>query len=1188
VYLKTLEITGFKSFPDKTVINFGEGITSIVGPNGSGKSNISDAIRWVLGEQSTRTLRGNKMEDVIFAGTALRKGAGFAEVALTIDNAAHILKIDYDLVTIARRYYRSGESEYIINDNQCRLKDINELFYDTGIGKEGYSIIGQGQIDKILSGKPEERRELFDEAAGIVKFKKRKNVTLKKLDSERESMVRITDIMTELERQVGPLARQSETAKTYLKLRDELKTYDLNAFLLDHKSMSEQLTKTEENLDIVNRDIREREQEDADLKKEYADIDETIARLDERIEGVRTSAGESGTLWNTLEGRINVVSEQINTEKTNTEHYETRLREIDAEIAEKDQAVTAGQEEAAAKREELLQAEQEAQEKQEELKALELKVSLYRNNIEESHGKVVDLLNEKTETAARLQHLNTLLEQNALRLSEYAGRVSELDEKGAELNAVIAGLEEKNAEAEKNLSELEEELSRAQEELKEAEEGYNDVQHEINDCMQRYQIAKSRLDTLKSMAERYEGFNAAIRRVMDVRHTYGGVCGVIADLISVDNQYQTAIETALGGAVQNIVTETENDAKRYVQYLKENRAGRATFLPLDSIRPGGGVQDKKVFSERGVIGTADTLVKRDAKYDRAIRYLLERFLVVDTIDNALAVAKKYRYTLRIVTLDGESLNVGGSITGGAFKTTNNVLGRNSELESIEKEANENRDKAEALKKKLNQYRQLRESTIVEIDDIQEDVRTANKEFAEVRAELDSKRREISMLALEKKENESRISEAEEEKRTAEIERDTISEAVNALENAGSENTDTADQTKALLEEAEAALAIVRTENDALNLKCAGISQSIDFLTENGERLIGEIEHLQDDKERFHESVAESGEAVRERLQEIEELKAQLQEAKESASGFEETLKSLTEEREAFNASQHEFFNKRDALSSMLNDLTREQLRLQAQQEKLEEKLESQTEYLWSEYELVPSEAENYRDESLDLSNPQGIRRHAQELKSQIKALGNVNVNSIDQYKEVSERYEFLKGQYDDLVTAEQSLVDIVNELDEGMRQQFKEKYEQICVEYDRIFKELFGGGQGTIVLEEGADIIDADITIISQPPGKKLQNMMQLSGGEKALSAIALIFAIQSLKPSPFCLLDEIEAALDDSNVGRFNGYLHNLTDFTQFILITHRRGTMVAADRLYGITMQEKGVSTLVSVNLVEQDLDE
>ena len=987
MYLKSIEIQGFKSFAHKTKFEFHNGITAIVGPNGSGKSNIADAVRWVFGEQSAKQLRGASMQDVIFAGTQLRKPQSFASVAITLDNTDRALKIDFDEVTVQRKVYRSGESEYIMNDSQCRLKDINELFYDTGIGKEGYSIIGQGQIDKILSGKPEERRELFDEAAGIVKFKKRKAVTLKKLESERDSMLRVTDIMNELERQVGPLARQSETAKQYLKLRDELKTYDLNAFLLDHKSMSDQLVKTEDNLNIVNRDIRDREAQEEELKKEYADIEETIARLDERIENVRESAGESGTLKNTLEGRINVVNEQINTENANAEHYENRLREIDAEIGEKDAAIVSGKAETEEKSAELMRAEADAAAKQEEMDALELKVSLYRSNIEESHGKVVDLLNEKSETAARLQHLNTLLEQNAIRVKEYEDRVQELDEKGTELNTVIQELEDKNKEAEKNLSELEEELSRAQEELKEAEEGYQDVQHEINDCMQRYQIAKSRLDTLKSMAERYEGFNAAIRRVMEVRHTYGGVCGVIADLINVDARYQTAIETALGGNVQNIVTETENDAKRLVQYLKENRAGRATFLPLDSIRPGGGVSDRRVFSEKGVVGSADTLVKCDAKYDKAIRYLLERFVVVDHIDNALAVAKKYRYTLRIVTLDGESLNVGGSITGGAFKTTNNVLGRNTELENIEKEANENRDKAETLKKKLNQYRQLRESTIVEIDDIQEDVRSANKVFAEVRAELDSKRREIMALALEKKENESRIAEAEEEKRTAEAERDTIREAVDALENAGTENTDTADQTKILLEEAEGELTAVRAENDALTLKCASIRHSLEFLAETEERLLSEIDHLREDKDRLKENVENTAEAVKERKQEIEELKVQLEEARESSSGFEETLKALTEEREAFNVSQHEFFTKRENISTELSDLTREQLRLQAQQEKLEEKLDSQTEYLWTEYELTPSEAENFRDESLGLENPQQIRRHTQELKSQIKALG---------------------------------------------------------------------------------------------------------------------------------------------------------------------------------------------------------
>lgn len=1187
MYLKSIEVQGFKSFANKIKFEFHNGITGIVGPNGSGKSNVADAVRWVFGEQSAKQLRGSSMQDVIFAGTQLRKPQGFASVSITLDNTDRALNIDYDEVTVTRKVYRSGESEYILNENQCRLKDINELFYDTGIGKEGYSIIGQGQIDKILSGRAEERRELFDEAAGIVKFKKRKAVAVKKLEAERENMVRVTDIMNELERQVGPLARQSETAKQYLKLRDEQKTYDINAFILDQESMTVQLKKLKDNLDIVEKDLAGRQSEEDALKQEYKDIDEELQELDGRLEQVRSSVNESVSDRNILEGRINVVLEQINTEKTNTEHFENRIKEIDSEIAAHDEAREQAEKDRISKSEELKKLKEALEKKQAELHEAETKIAAYRQTVEESHGQVVDILTEKGEVNAKLEHLSTLISQNQLRTEELTERLAELEKQGKALSDEIGEQEEAVHAKESEVSAKQEELRALQEELHNDELNYNSTQLKINELAQKYQIAKSRLDTLRAMAERHEGFNNAVRRVMEMQHSFRGICGTVADLFSVEERYQTLIETALGGNYQNVITETEDTAKRLVEYLKENKAGRATFLPLDSLKASGGITDEKILREEGVIGTADQLIKCEAKYEVAAKYLLERFLAVDTMEHALRVAKKYHYTLRIVTLEGEFLNVGGSLTGGSFKNNNSFLNRNAELEKLEKEANDAKNGQEELTRKLNQYKQIKDSTALEIEDIQDELQTLNVDFAELRAVLDSKRRELTALALEKKETESRILEIETEKTDAETQREAILTAIEALENANTESSDSADQTLKLIAETEEVLNALQKEAEAYNMQIAASEQADTFLEETVERLKSEAEKLKEDQLTLHENIRDAEEAIVSHKEEIKAMRDELTQSAEASKGLEETLKILTEEREALAGSQRVYFDRRDALAAQIQDLTRDQLRLVSQQEKTEEKLDSMTEYLWTEYELTPTEAVNYKDDSLNVYTQTEIRKHATELKQEIKALGNVNVNAIEQYKEVSERYEFMKGQYDDLVAAEESLANIVNDLDEGMRKQFTEKFEAISVEFDRVFKELFGGGQGTIELDPEADIIDADISIISQPPGKKLQNMMQLSGGEKALTAIALIFAIQNLKPSPFCLLDEIEAALDDSNVGRFNSYLKNLTQHTQFILITHRRGTMVAADRLYGITMQEKGVSTLVSVNLVEEALD-
>ena len=1186
MYLKSIEVQGFKSFANRILFDFHNGITAIVGPNGSGKSNVADAVRWVFGEQSAKQLRGSNMQDVIFAGTELRKPQSFASVKITLSNEDRALAIDYDTVSVTRKVFRSGESEYLINDNPCRLRDIMELFYDTGIGKEGYSIIGQGQIDKILSGKADDRRELFDEAAGIVKFKKRKTAALRRLENERASMLRLTDIMKELERQVGPLERQSETAKKYLRLRDELKSYDLNAFLLDQASFSAQLQDTEEKLSALLKELAEKKAEEEQLEKRYDALDEEVRSLNTQLEELRDKANESGLSYNSIEGRIRVAGEKIRAEENNKtvikerllvitdaeNKHQEELQEIDVRLAAlKEQAEEADLEHESAKR---------------RLKESSVQVELYQKNVEAQHGEIVSLLNEKSETSARMTALDTLIREHTQREQEASVHLQELkrrletikeeEEKlESELSSTITLLKEKRSEQEE-----------AEAFYKETLEAYTNADNRLSELARNYQVQRSRLETLRNMAERYEGYNSAVRRLMEVRQRFPGMLGVVADLIRVEDRYRTAVETALGGSIQNIVTDTEASAKALVAYLKENRAGRATFLPLDSLRPGETRYDPAVLREDGVIGFADTLVDCDERFNKVVKYLLSRFLVAEDLDRALKVARKYRYSLRIVTLEGDFLSVGGSITGGAFKNNQNLLGRHDELDRLAEEVTAAKKEQETLERNMLRLRQQRDSAAEETDALSEEIASISLKGAEKKADLDARKRLLTGLDLELREENTRIHTLQTEKADAETELSSIREAVSKLEEVGNETAGSREESQQLLEDALKEQEAIRTEEAEIVLRIEKLRGEQNYAEETKARLQNELSGYLSEREELAKRSAHSDEVILEENSGIEALKEELKKMEEANQEFAKALRDLAEDRDTKSLSLRELFDLRGAMNETLSDLTREEVRLESGKEKIEERLDGLVEYLWNEYAMTPSEAESVKNEHLLEETPAEIRRRARELKQEIRGLGNVNVNAIEEFKEIGERYSFMKTQYEDLQKAEASLVEIVEDLDRGMRAQFAEKFEQIRVEYDRVFKELFGGGNGNILLAPGEDIIDADISVISQPPGKKLQNMLQLSGGEKALSAIALIFAIQNLKPSPFCLLDEIEAALDESNVGRFTAYLKKLKENTQFILITHRRGTMTAADRLYGITMQEKGVSTMVSVNLVDEQL--
>ena len=1184
MYLKSIEVHGFKSFANKIVFDFHNGITGIVGPNGSGKSNVADAVRWVLGEQRVKQLRGSNMQDVIFSGTETRKPQGYAFVAITLDNADKQLPVDYEEVTVARRLYRSGESEYLINGTVCRLKDVQEMFYDTGIGKEGYSIIGQGQIDKILSTKPEEARELFDEATGIVKYKKRKKNAEKKLEEEKQNLLRVNDILTELEKQLGPLKRQSETAKEYLKKRDTLKTYDVNLFLMEMERINQAQKDLEEKTKIVQNDFEDSKKAYENCKLEYEHIEKEIESLNEGIEEKKALLTENALQKKQFEGQIAVLKAQNSSALNNDKHLKSRKDAILNETAEKEEQKEEFLKEKYKLDMQLADMKGILAEAEESLESVQQRIFDLNHSIEYCKNEIIQLLNEKASIKGKIQRYDTMLEQVQIRRAEVSSKILSIkteendNETGLveakqvfeEVNTVIRGYnEQKNS--------IEQEI-----------EGHVKALRELNHLLEvgqsAYHREASRLESLKNMTERYDGYGNSIRKVMEQKKNNQGIQGVVADLIKVEKNYEIAIETALGGSLQNIVTDNEQTAKSMIGYLKANKLGRATFLPLTTIKGNNIFNKENVLREKGVIGAAHTLVKTEDRFSVLAKYLLGRTLVVDHIDNAIVLQKKYDQSLRIVTLEGESLNPGGSMTGGAFKNNSNLLGRRREIEELELSVKQLSAEMEERKVQVEDTKAKRTACYGALDEVNANL---SKEFvkqntAKMQLNLyEQKKQEfeenLSKLGGELKELEAQIADITASRKdiAAELKGSDIKEKANEMSIARYQEE--------LVEYQEKEVGC-KEEVEELHLQNASFLQKKEFVQENIRRIEDELQRLKNEETNLDETMEHSASDTKAREEGIEKLQTQIESLSSVSEAADAEKSALIDKKEELLTKNKDFFEKREQLSGRINDLDKELYRLGTQKEKLEESGENFINYMWEEYELSHHEAMPLRDEQF--GDRQELKRSISKIKDEIKQLGNVNINAIEDYKEVSERFEFMNKQRNDLVDAEQLLQNIISELDEGMKKQFTEMFGLIQVEFDKAFKALFGGGKGTLELIEPENILETGVRIISQPPGKKLQNMMQLSGGEKALTAIALLFAIQNLKPSPFCLLDEIEAALDDSNVGRFANYLHKLTKNTQFIVITHRRGTMAAADRLYGITMQEKGVSALVSVNLIEESL--
>lgn len=1186
MYLKSIEIHGFKSFANKIVFQFHNGITGIVGPNGSGKSNVADAVRWVLGEQRIKQLRGASMQDVIFSGTETRKPLSYAYVAITLDNSDHQLAIVYDEVTVARRIYRSGESEYLINGTPCRLKDVNELFYDTGIGKEGYSIIGQGQIDKILSGKPEERRELFDEAAGIVKFKRRKAAAQTKLENEKQNLVRVNDILSELEKQVGPLEKQSEVAKVYLRKKEELKSLDINVFLLENKRLREQLASAEEKYNLASTELGETGEKYEGIKEEYERIQQEIESLDTAIEAAREQLTDTGLMRGKLEGEINVLKEQINSAHGSENHLNNRKAALEEEIAGKEQEkqdILTDKKDTDTQVQEIAEAAAKAKA---DLEAIQNKITELNNNIEAGKNTIIGELNQRATIKSKMGRFDTMMEQINIRKAELNSRLLRAKSDEAAREETVKKLEETFETVTEELRQMTEQEAASELELGNIRENLTGLDAKLRETQTRFHQEQSKLEALTNITERYDGYGGSVKKVMEQKEKEKGIIGVVADIIQVEAKYETAIETALGGNIQNIVTDNEETAKHMIGFLKQNRLGRATFLPLTSITKPQEFKNPEALKEKGVIGMADELVGTEKEYRNVAKAMLGRIVVVDNVDNAVKIARKFDYGIRMVTLEGELLVPGGAISGGAFKNNSNLLGRRREMDELEKKVKKLSEdittynqKIEDTKSKRNKLRMDLEALKTEMQRKSIEQNTARLNISQARERMEEEAESAQSLKLEEQEIETKIFEIRSGKESI------------TQELAASEELEKTTQEQILgfqkelescrLEESEASAHAGEWE-----VKVEKMRQALDYKQANVDRIGGELERAQAELKEILEALTENAQEVERKKNNILEIEKTIAASHENQDASRKKLDEDLAKKEELSAKQKDFFRSREEMSERMNALDKEVYRLGEQKKKLEDGIEGQINYMWDEYEITLSDAAGLRNE--EMNDLPAMKREISGLKDEIRKLGNVNVNAIEDYKNLMERYTFMKTQHDDLVEAEKTLEGIIEELDTAMRKQFTEKFAEISREFDKVFKELFGGGKGTLELMEDEDILEAGIRIIAQPPGKKLQNMMQLSGGEKALSAISLLFAIQNLKPSPFCLLDEIEAALDDSNVGRFAKYLHKLTKNTQFIVITHRRGTMEQVDRLYGITMQEKGVSTLVSVNLIDKDLDD
>ena len=1175
MYLRSLELQGFKSFPERTKLEFNKGISAVVGPNGSGKSNIGDAMRWVMGESSSKSLRGKTMEDVIFSGTASRSKSGFAQVTITIDNEDRALSEDCDIVSVSRKLYRNGDSEYQINGRQVRRKDVDELFMDTGLGRDGYSIIGQGKIGEIVSSKASDRRQIFDEAAGISKFRSKKRETEEQLLKAEDNLSRLTDILGELEGRIGPLQKQCEKAKQFKVLDEEKSALEISLWVMRLKELDKQQKEFEEKLEL--------------LKKEYAEQTDALDEMEEQIEEGFAKSAQAGDRANQLREKIHEVEleRSESTKKTavlgnDIEHLEQRILQINEQI---EQSRSSGYflgtqlEEKKKELEERLNMsekfQQDISDAEKKLTGAQYALDEQENEIERLGAKINELYLKKSNASFKLETAKNNSMQASESLEALSSEKEERDERRALYEKERAKLKSKTDKLEEDKQELINKIAgfsklheSKSKKLSSAQESFSENDNELKGIVQRLRI-------LRDLERSMEGFSYSVKFIMKAAEQgrIRGVCGSVAQIISVESKYSTAIETALGAAMQNIAVENEDSAKRGIRLLKDNNAGRATFLPLTSIK--GRSLDDIPEGEEGFIEIASDLVSCDTKYKQLISNLLGRIAVAEDLDCASAIAKKYNYKFKIVTLDGQVINAGGSYTGGSTAKSAGILTRKNEIDSLEKNSDNLKQKNQELKDLCVKLSQEVQNLAAELEGLKEETSDIDSEL--LRAELEMKR--VDELVSQLDDSDEKLKENTEKLNSQML------EAERQADEASAELC----ELEKLIAEGEKKRAEKRDENSDAAEKRRSLSEELSKLRISHAEHIKDTDSCRADIKRIEEAIGE-GKVDEDKLAEeaenckceIENKKNEIDNIKDSVSGSDDVIKGyeakiadtiaeqtrLANEAEKLRAEQRGKMNERETLAAELTRTQERRKNVMDEYDKLVGKM-------LDDYGLARTEAEAEYQPPEDIKSA-NIRLN--ELRGKIKALGHVNLGAIEEYAEVSERYDFLTKQLDDVNRSKLELERLAESLTESMRSMFTDSFERISKRFTAIFTELFGGGKASLSLTDPEDVLECGIDINVQPPGKNVKNLMSMSGGETAFVAVCIYFAILSVRPSPFCLLDEIEAALDDVNVSKYASYLHHYTDKTQFITITHRRGTMEEADVIYGVTMID-GVSRLLKM---------
>lgn len=1179
--LRTLEMQGFKSFPDKTELTFGKGITAVVGPNGSGKSNISDAVRWVLGETSTKSLRGSKMEDVIFGGTSTRKPLGFAQVVLTLDNSDNSLKDKGEIVTVSRRYYRSGESEYKIDGEVVRRKDIHELFMDTGLGADGYSMVGQGKIDSIISAKNEDRRELFEEAAGISRFRHKRKDAERRLEQAQENLVRLLDILGELESRVGPLKTQSEKAKKFLEFSDEKKTLEIGVWLSKINKFTNELRMQEHKIDAANVSY---EQCNTELENIESEIESVLAKITEinlEIEQSRSGVAAFEEEAVRKEGEIQVLNATL-------DHNNETIERLKNDISAADDTGLSIDEQIAAKHAFIEENDAKSQAKHIELQAVTNELNKIISDNDDISGQSSQLTKELADLTLKLSDCKVKCSQAVSSIEEIKSRLSAIDETVQSVDKEIETASAQKQETEDNITFIKERIAEYENsmdgyrlKLKNKTEKAEKIKADYDKLVRSLEEKQSKARMLSDLEKNMEGFAGSVKAVMrqSASKALSGINGTLAQLISVDNDYSTAVEVALGAAMQNIVVDNEADAKRAINYLKQNNQGRATFLPVSAIKPRY-IDEKNLDDNFGFVDIAANLVDCDAKYKNIVSNLLGRVMIVEDIDCAIGISKRYNNKYKIVTLDGQVMNPGGSMTGGSRSRGAGILSRANMIDELNA-------KAEKIKAQVDEiaqsYKKAMEEANLAAADVQgadADLRNAKEEL--IRAEGDDKLASDKLKSLgdrkaalisEKENADGRIMLFEEADKKASRESDAVQNQINDVEAKLGEISNGVDE---LTQKRET----VRKRSEKINLELVTLAKD----TEAAKLAVDELElrkSTQSDRVKSITDEIEQYEAKNQNLMlSISDVQSTVNELRAKAKSADDAIRDRITYRDNCEKRNVELRTEEKTKTSDREKLSAELVRLEERKNNMQKEFDDLNDMLFEQYELTRPEAEAL---GIVIENMAEAKKRLHEIKVAIRALGSINVGAIEEYKEVSERYEFLKEQIGDIEKSKSELQNIIEDLTSSMSEKFLTQFKKINEEFKVSFADFFGGGKGELILEEPDNCLESAIEIKIQPPGKSVQNINLFSGGEKSLAAMALLFSVLKVTPSPFCIYDEVEAALDDVNVERFAKYMRKMTDKTQFISITHRRGTMEEADVLYGVTMQEKGVSKLLELQSAE-----